>query len=531
MSGFGARFVNIAEPFPGASGRVDGRDGADVTSRVQSALVGALAATPGTGPVGTLYFPPGRWIVGARGLEIPRFVTLFFSPGAQLVPKPVEGADAPPSLTIRGAIEAGRHAIFATPSSVFVERLLDTLGIDPDLGDPLPAVQGLGNPSDLGWIAFFSDAIQALDPAWWGAGSLAHITATTPFRALVDTDALRSAVISATRRQRSTTSPTPPLPVVLQGELLLHETLRADAGGPHPWQVTEGFTLRARGGRNATLRYVGPVGDAPAFEATSGNLLVEGLCFDGRDRPGTVLRLRVPASAASIMVRDCRFAGLGGALVEVREEGAKTETPGVVTFDGCTWTPSVMAERATVGLLVDAARPVVVRDSAFWGEAESMVVWARGSLTLDQATMLNLRSRGHGVTAKAPAAIAGSLALRAIDLVGRVLLSTESSQVDRMPGGNASGSVVMAGVSQREVQADPGPVGTSTIRWTLRPGETLRFHATRLEPSSRRAEEGSVAIDPRGGTVIDAVLNTPSPRGVWSTELGALLRVARLPEG
>src|SRR6185437_266469 len=71
-----------------------------------SAALGALAkAIPATG--GTMYFPPGDFAL-AGDLEIPRHITMWFAHGARLVAR----AGATPTITIRGAIQAGAHQTF-----------------------------------------------------------------------------------------------------------------------------------------------------------------------------------------------------------------------------------------------------------------------------------------------------------------------------------------------------------------------------------------------------------------------------------
>lgn len=355
--------------------------GVDVSDALRTIIETRLPRDPITGePTGFILFKPGVYSVGASGaVEVPRWVTLWFLPGALLIPLRVTGRENDPGLRLRGGLRAPLLTVFGTAAAARAVGLMALV-------------------ERVGWIGVDSDQVPDLWSHWWGAGdtSLATSAQRSPAHAepldwqgRVDTDALQAALDCASRRRSLSPEGAPPR-VKARGPHHIVETLQLGAPRSRPGDA-EGVVVDAETVTGATLIGRPAVGIAPLLRVRDvGELRLVGLSLvDGdrglRSEPSRLLEVVSSSATPSgvTLLEACSFTAQWSTMVEVRsEEGAKGE--GSVVFDRCVWSPTTAGKETTEGLRVaEERRSVSVRRSHFEGTVTSMIVLQRGTLVVD----------------------------------------------------------------------------------------------------------------------------------------------------
>ena len=150
------------------------------TNALITSIRNLVSPPPGIPPGGYLYFPPGRYFLGRPDtahapasvvggefgdIVVPANVTLWFAPGAVLVP--MAGADVAPSpldqigelvrsvrIEIHGDIIAERRQIFA---------------VWLDENDPARYAR---EAQKAGVVLLLGDRVREVYPEWWGASPI-----------------------------------------------------------------------------------------------------------------------------------------------------------------------------------------------------------------------------------------------------------------------------------------------------------------------------------------------------------------------
>ncbi len=317
---------------------------------------------------GTIFLPPGRYLVVGDPVVIDTNVTLWFSPGAVIDPRRPTPARAQQAgdpranavMEIRGAIKAGPHMIFFPPTGV---------GYLP------------GSPQQFGprgEVVFTGERGEFVLPEWWGAGTY------DGGQLLYDADAIEAALRAAWANRWDGGRPLAALRIVLPGMYFLRREVRVapfNDAKPHPDAVwIEG---RAAGPGTTTvspdavfpdgatlLRVVG----APGFR-------MENVAMAGDHRASTCLSLEglggvpppdgpeSPRPLSSIL-RGCSFRGGLANDLRVRT-GAVVQGVPTVRIEQCWFLPDCVGPAVSL----EAAGPAMmsVDQCLFEGRAKSMV--------------------------------------------------------------------------------------------------------------------------------------------------------------
>lgn len=265
---------------------------------------------------GTIYIPPGRWIVDdslEEGLHppelvVPPSVTLWFAPGAVLLigsPERTLGR-SPQRMVIRSRIEADAMRIF----------------------------QVLDGPSRTGEVQFAGARHTEVLPEWWGAGE----GLDSGYRD--DQPALMEACNVAFNRFDEG-AVEPPLPLILRTGYRLMRPLVIDT--PERFRGTGVIIRGAFKGVDATFRAGGTsFGENILVIQERVGSVIENVSFDGQSRVRRCVLLEVVPRVGlplADLFRGCEFYG-ASINVEVRAmEGvprvAGETSRGVVVFERC----------------------------------------------------------------------------------------------------------------------------------------------------------------------------------------------------
>ncbi len=354
--------------------------GVDVGAALRTLIETRLPRDPITRePNGFILFKPGVYSVGASGtVEVPRGVTLWFLPGALLIPVRPVGREGDPGLHLRGGLRAPLLTVFGTPA---VTRAVGLTGL----------------VERVGWVAVNSDSVPDLWAHWWGAGDTALATSAQrspthaeplDWQGRVDTDALQAVLDCASRRRSLSPEGAPPR-VKARGLHYIVETLhlgspRAPVGG------SEGLVVDAETVTGATFIGRPGLGVDPLLRVRDvGELRLVGLSLVEGDRglrsePSRLIEVASSSATPSgvTLLEACSFTAQWSTMALVRSEGA-FKGEGSVVFDRCVWSPAAGGE-TTEGLRVaEESRGVTVRRSRFEGTVTSMIALQRGALVVD----------------------------------------------------------------------------------------------------------------------------------------------------
>ncbi len=394
---------------------------------------------PGIRRGGTVYIPPGRYLLSTRNmpgspttanLVVPSDVMLQFAPGAVLI------IEATVTVVIEGAIDAPLFQIF----------------------DPAPRSSSLRGP-----VLFVGDRVATVFPEWWGARGLAG-DELGPLG--FDSASAIQAALDAAHRDRNLIGydgvepvrrkARPPIPVQLSARYVVRRTLQVTSNA-------SGFVLRgsvrplASGVGDAAL--VGafpppppggarePVPRAILFVRNCFGFLLEQVSFDvnanvktalwiehGDGATGGVTQMpKVSAcgfreSPEANVLRELVHLGGGAANIGIRVgplEATDTDRDrnanaaddlSCLNFEGCFFsmrtnrTPSGAAFPVPMSVRIRAANALTMQFTAcfFAGDAKAFIGCASGTFLIDACTFHNVRRDGCDILLENP----GNLPMR-----------------------------------------------------------------------------------------------------------------------